>query len=223
MERVPEPELMEEEGQVRAYAEADFEDAHSRFIALFQDMFGHKGINGYVLDLGCGHGDITIRFARAYPGCIVHGVDGSEAMIRYGKGLLREARDIHDRVKLIHGRLPEAVLPITKYDIVISNSLLHHLPNPRVLYQVIQRYANSGAPVFIMDLKRPQTVVEARALMETYVANEPEILRRDFYNSLLAAFEAEEIHEQLRETKLKHVSVKVVSDRHVIIAGYMSS
>lgn len=73
-----------------------------------------------------------------------------------------------------------------------------------------------------MDLKRPQTLDEACALMETYVANEPEILKRDFYNSLLAAFEEREVLEQLREAKLEHLLVKVVSDRHVIIAGYMS-
>ncbi|KXK25196.1 MAG: Trans-aconitate 2-methyltransferase [Candidatus Brocadia sinica] len=221
MERILESELMEEEGQVCAYVEADFEDAHSRFIALFQDMVGHKGINGYVLDLGCGYGDIAIRFARAYPRCIVHGIDGSEAMIHYGKGILREAHDIQDRVELIHGRLPEAVLPRIKYDIIISNSLLHHLPNPQVLYQVIQRYTISGAPVFIMDLKRPKTIDEARVLVETHVANEPEVLKRDFYNSLLAAFEEREVLEQLKEAKLNNLSVKVASDRHIVISGYI--
>ena len=221
MDRIRESELMEEEIQVRAYAEADFEDAHSRFIALFQDMFGHKGINGYVLDLGCGHGDISVRFARAYPKCIVHGVDGSTAMIRYGNKILRDACDISNRVELIHGRLPEAVLPRKKYDIIMSNSLLHHLSNPQVLYQVIQRYATSGAPLFIMDLKRPKTIDEARVLVETYAANEPEVLKRDFYNSLLAAFEVEEIRKQLKAVKLEHLSVKIASDRHVVIGGYM--
>ena len=73
MERILKPEPMEEDAQVRAYAEADFEDAHSRFIALFQETFGDKDISGYVLDLGCGYGDITMRFARVYPKCIFLG------------------------------------------------------------------------------------------------------------------------------------------------------
>lgn len=221
MKRIPEPELMEDEEQVRAYAGADFEDAHSNFIRLFQTTFGHH-LRGYVLDLGCGHGDITMRFARAYPTCIVHGIDGSEAMIRCGNEILKEAQDIHDRVVLVRGMLPESVPPRRKYDIVISNSLLHHLAMPPMLYQSIIRYAASNAPVFIMDLRRPQTFDEARALVETYVAHEPEILKRDFYNSLLASFTVEEVREQLKVAKLDRLQVKAIGDRHLVIAGYLA-
>lgn len=219
MKRIPEPELMDDEDQVRAYAGADFEEAHRNFITLFQATFGHN-LRGYVLDLGCGHGDISMRFARAYPGCFVHGIDGSEAMIRCGKKLLTDAHDIQGRVDLIQGMLPEVVPPRKTYNIIISNSLLHHLPNPRILYPFIQRYAVSGAPVFIMDLKRPQTTGEADELVQTYAAHEPEILKRDFYNSLLAAFTVEEVQEQLQGTKLAHLPVKEVNDRHLVIAGY---
>ncbi|OOP55842.1 MAG: SAM-dependent methyltransferase [Candidatus Brocadia carolinensis] len=221
MKRIPEPELMEDEEQVRAYAGADFENVHRNFITLFQATFGQNDLCGYVLDLGCGHGDITMRFARAYPKCIVHGIDGSEAMIRCGNGILKEAHDIQDRVVLIRGMLPASALPRRKYDIIISNSLLHHLAMPHTLYQCIELYAISGAPVFIMDLRRPQTTGEANALVQTFVAHEPEILKRDFYNSLLAAYTIEEVGEQLQGTELAHLSVKAVGDRHIVISGYM--
>ena len=39
MERQPEPELMLGEEQARAYAEADFEEAHSRFAELLKETF----------------------------------------------------------------------------------------------------------------------------------------------------------------------------------------
>ncbi|HET9234400.1 MAG TPA: SAM-dependent methyltransferase, partial [Candidatus Eisenbacteria bacterium] len=58
MERIPEPELMTEDEQARAYAQADFEEAHSRFIALFRETFPEVS-EGTALDLGCGPGDIT--------------------------------------------------------------------------------------------------------------------------------------------------------------------
>ena len=173
MTRVPEPELMNDDEQAAAYAQADFSGPHKRVITLFRETFGTDGIKGYVLDLGCGPGDIAFRFARAYPDCVVHGMDGAEAMLRCGRKLLQEASDIRDRVELIHGLLPDASPPLLKYDIIISNSLLHHLMDPSVLWQAVKRYAASGAPVFIVDLKRPQSPEEARVLVETYSGGEP--------------------------------------------------
>src|SRR3569833_3307130 len=85
MQRIPEPELMDDDAQARAYAEADFEDAHARFIALFREQFTDVDITGTVLDLGCCPADITVRFARAYPRCVVLGVDGAAAMLSYGE------------------------------------------------------------------------------------------------------------------------------------------
>ena len=41
MERIPEPELMEDEAQARAYAEANFAEPHSHFIELLQAVFPH--------------------------------------------------------------------------------------------------------------------------------------------------------------------------------------
>ena len=68
-----------------------------------------------------------------------------------------------------------------------------------------------------MDLMRPDTTEEAQKLKDFYVRNEPEILQRDFYNSLLAAFEIEEVKEQLSEASLNHLEVEQISDRHLIV------
>ncbi|MDH3216211.1 MAG: class I SAM-dependent methyltransferase [Candidatus Krumholzibacteria bacterium] len=219
MQRILEPELMEDDAQARAYAEADFEVAHASCITHFQQNFQESTLGRFVLDLGCGPGDISVRFARAYPTCIVHGVDGSKAMLGYGVKTLAAAKDVRERIKLIHGFLPGATLPRSKYDIIISNSLLHHLPDPGVLWQTVREYALPGSPVFVMDVLRPRSPEQARALVETYAGDEPDILQRDFYNSLLAGFEIDEIRGQLARAGLEGFSVEQVSDRHVIIAG----
>ena len=220
MKRIPEPELMNNNEQAAAYAEADFSEPHNRVISLFNETFGLDRINGYVLDLGCGPGDITFRFARAYPDCTVHGIDGAEAMIRCGLKLLRKSADIKHRVELIHGLLPAAVPPRMKYDTVISNSLLHHLIDPLVLWQTIKRYAAPDAPIFIVDLKRPTSPEEAHRLVETYSGGEPEILKNDFYNSLLAAFTTSEIKAQLLKVNLDYLDVTEIGDRHLQISGH---
>jgi hypothetical protein len=69
-----------------------------------------------------------------------------------------------------------------------------------------------------MDLLRPASSAQARRLVDQYAAGEAEILRRDFHNSLLAAFTVDEIRAQLDEADLPF-SVEVVSDRHVAIHG----
>ena len=82
MQRIPEPELMDDQTQAEAYAAADFDEAHRRIVDVFDDCFPGGGIEGCILDLGCGPGDISFRFAARHPACTVTGVDGSAAMIR---------------------------------------------------------------------------------------------------------------------------------------------
>ena len=55
--------------------------------------------------------------------------------------------------------------------------------------------------------------------MEQYAANEPAILRRDFYNSLLAAFTEDEIAAQLAELNLSRLMIDVIDDRHWVVGG----
>ena len=221
MERILEPELMEDDEQARAYAEADFEEAHNSFIVRFQELYGCEA-SGRVLDLGCGPGDITLRFARAYPECTMYGVDGSEAMLGQGRRILEnEPEDVRERIMLIEGTLPGPALPLTGYDAVISNSLLHHLPDPQVLWRSVREFSKPNAPVFIMDLMRPASVEEAQRLVDTYAASEPDVLRRDFYNSLLAAFEKSEVEQQLTKAELSNLSVEAISDRHLVVSGRM--
>jgi ubiquinone/menaquinone biosynthesis C-methylase UbiE len=218
MQRIPEPELMNDPAQALAYARADFSEPHSRFIEQFRSCFPRWTGQGYVLDLGCGPGDICQRFARAYPHAQIHGIDGAAAMLNIGRDDLQHAQ-LADRVQLIEGYLPGAALPRAQYDAVISNSLLHHLYEPHVLWKSILRYAATGAPVFIMDLRRPDTEQAVAALVKLYAENEPDILRHDFHCSLLAAYRTEEIQTQLHTAGIDWLTVSALGDRHVTVHG----
>lgn len=221
MQRIIEPELMNEEDQSYAYAQADFEEPNTHFVNLFQETFSQQ-IKGHILDIGCGNADITLRFAKAYPNCMIYGIDGSTAMLTYGqKALKKKPLDIQKRVKLIAGIIPNIKLPQLNYDVIISNSVLHHLHNPSVLWQFIKSYGVDGTKVFIGDLFRPVSSKKAMEIVELYAKNEPDILKRDFYNSLLAAFEISEIKEQLKLANINNFSVKQISDRHVLISGFL--
>ncbi len=219
MLRIPEPELMDEPEQAAAYAAADFADAHSRIVASFEEFFPQVEVAGPVLDIGCGPGDIGFRFAARFTGCEVVGVDGAAAMIALAQQ--RKAADavVGQRMKFIEGLLPGAPIPGLAYTAIISNSLLHHLHNPAVLWEVVNRYAGRGTHIFIADLYRPQSTAVARQLVEQYAAAEPEVLRHDFYHSLCAAFEPAEVEAQLAAAGLHELSVDLLSDRHLVVHG----
>ncbi len=221
MKRVPEPELMEDEAQARAYSEADFSEPHSQFVRLCGDAWAGSEPRGRMLDLGCGPGDITVRLAERFPRLSIDGVDGSAAMLKYGAERVRR-HGLEGRIRLIQGRLPACPLP-ADYDAVVSNSLLHHLSEPAVLWGAVRRCAHPGTVVFIMDLMRPEDERQARALTERHAADAPAVLRHDFFHSLLAAYRPAEVRAQLVEAGLEGFVVRAVSDRHLVVCGRMPS
>ena len=211
MRRIPEPELMLDDEQARAYAAADFESAHSLYPMLFDKLFPDRPKRVRVLDLGCGPCDVTRRFAQANPGYRFHAVDGSPAMLRHAPR--------HPRIQLFCGCLPDLTLPARRYDVILASSLLHHLADPSGLWQTVARYAGPGTIVFVVDLRRPATRTAAKALVQKYSAGEPAVLRRDFYNSLLAAFTPAEVRRQLRAARLDWLRVRTITDRHLLVTG----
>ena len=219
MDRIIEPELMEEEEQGLAYAQADFSGPNKQFIALFAAKFPDFSGNGRALDLGCGPADILIRFARRYPDCACVGIDGAEAMLAPGRRVIKQKKLSH-RISLRCQCLPFADNEGC-FQAILSNSLLHHLHHPKVLWQTISDCTAPGGTILIMDLFRPGSKESARHIVDTYAGNESKILQADFYNSLLAAFRVDEVRSQLQQTGLK-LRCEEVSDRHLAIWGTRS-
>ena len=216
-QRIPEPELMDDEAQAEAYASTDFSEPHQAFVTHFARRFPDFSA-GEVMDLGCGPADITVRFALAFPGARLCGVDGADAMLDCGRRLVRR-RDLGGRVQLRRLFLPCPGFPEQTYDAVICNSLLHHLPDPAVQWTVAAACAGPGAPIFVMDLLRPASTEQARALVQQHADGAPELLRQDFYNSLLAAYREDEVADQLRSAGQSHLTVERISDRHLVVWG----
>ena len=127
MARVLEQELMDDEAQAVAYARADFAEENQGFVDRFHEYFP-EFTEGTVLDLGCGPGDIPVRLARALPMCRVIGVDASAPMIRIAEAAVLQA-GLTARISLRCERFQQ-ITGASLADAAISNSLLHHVPNP---------------------------------------------------------------------------------------------
>jgi ubiquinone/menaquinone biosynthesis C-methylase UbiE len=206
--------------QAEAYARADFAEPHERFAALLRERLADLPETGAALDLGCGPGDPTLRLARALPGWTFEGVDGSPAMLAHAREAAARA-GWGARVRFHEARLPAAPAALAgrRFTLLLSNSLLHHLPAPDTLWAAVRRFAAPGAWVFVMDLLRPVSARAARDLVDRHAAAEPEILRRDFFHSLCAAYRPDEVRAQLAEAGLDALRCEPVSDRHWIAWG----
>lgn len=218
MDRVLEPELMDDPAQALAYARADFNAENSLFVELFQQHVSTL-IPGHVLDIGCGPGDIPIRIAQAFPNCHVIGLDGAPSMIRLAEEAVTKA-GLKSRVSLRCDRVQTFTLPV-KVNAALSNSLVHHLADPLELWSRLAEWVEPGGPVLVMDLLRPSSVSGAHAIVDRYAAKASPQLRRDFYNSLLAAFTREDVSEQLAACGFTEWIFECPDDRHWVVRGRM--
>jgi ubiquinone/menaquinone biosynthesis C-methylase UbiE len=218
MERVLEPELMDDERQSIAYANADFSTSNQLFVDMLIRDF--PAPLRRAVDIGCGPGDVVIRLARAEPDLHITAIDGSAPMIALARRAVRAA-GLENRITLLQGSVPGVVLEDRGYDAVLSKDLLHHLPDPSVLWSEITRLGRPGAAVRVMDLVRPDTPEAARRIVDAVAAREDPILREDFYNSLCAAFTVDEVRSQLAAAGLDF-DVNRVSERHMLVRGLTS-
>lgn len=214
--RTPEPEVMDGDEQCRAYAEADFAQPNAAFVERFIDTFP-EFTTGHLLDLGCGPADIPVRLCQALPEIHITAVDASAPMLAFAAQATRDA-DLTERLFLVEDQVPCSTLDAS-FDGVISNSLLHHLPDPNPFWSDVARFGRSGAAFLMVDLRRPPSTEEASRLMQLYSEGEPTVLRQDFYNSLLAAFTPDEVEAQISAHGLRGLEVAVISDRHLAVWG----
>ena len=215
MKRILEPEIMDDEAQAIAYAQADFSASNQMFVERLLEDYSTTLKN--VLDIGCGPGDIPIRLARAKPSIEITAVDASEPMVRLARRAVCDAR-LQKQIKVLKGRVPGLRLEAGDFDALLSKDLLHHLPDPAVFWEEVRRLAKKQTVVFVMDLLRPPTERQARNIVESVSGRESAILKRDFHDSLRAAFTLDEIRQQLREASLS-LDAAQISQRHLLIKG----
>ena len=223
--RVPEPEVMNDPLQVDAYAAADFSGTDQAMIdrisMLLQSSGGSFADQARLLDLGCGPGNITARLAQRWPNCSVLGLDAAERMIAVADQRRRSVGVSSDRLQ--YGK---ALLPIhhtdRPADLIVSNSLLHHLHNPQQLWSSLMPLASPHCLVLHRDLRRPHSEASIDQLCQCHVADAPLVLQRDYRASLHASFTLEEVKAQLLQAGLGHLQVAAVEDRYLEVSGWIT-
>ncbi|MDB4638491.1 methyltransferase domain-containing protein [bacterium] len=220
MQRIPEPELMTTKEQVDAYAEADFSSGDARTVALVEQLLDETGSlpdNPLIVDLGCGPGNITFRLAALLPNAKVIGIDGSEPMLAVAN---QRSVDAPGDLQFICLQLNGIAAHLNNSaDLVVSNSLLHHLKDPGLLWSVTQSISKPGCRVLHRDLRRPSTLAEVHDLQQQHLPKAPLILIHDFTASLVAAYTTDEVAEQLRRADTTLLRAWPEDDRYLVVSG----
>jgi ubiquinone/menaquinone biosynthesis C-methylase UbiE len=159
MPRVPEPEVMDDSGEVEAYssaaAQAHLNAVDDTLVEHALRLLGGRE-RGRALDIGTGPGQIVIKLARRLPQWKFTGVDRSPGMIAQARENLAAAGgELADRVEFQvadGNRLP---FPDQSFDLVLCNSVLHHLAEPGKLLSEMERLASPGGAILLRDLRRP--------------------------------------------------------------------
>ena len=218
MDRVCEPELMDEAEQAQAYAAADFSAGDEAVLERLSALFP-SGLGDRLVDLGCGPGNISFRLAQRYPSASVLGLDGAPAMLDLARQALAGHPRLQERLRFEQHCLPDPRLK-GGFSAVISNSLLHHLHDQAVLWRTVRQLGGPGACVYIKDLRRPPSPEAALALQQRYLADAPPVLQHDYIASLHAAFSPDEVRSQLEAAGLaEQLQVGSLEDRYLEVWG----
>ena len=211
-----EPELMDGLEQALAYAEADFSASDAALVEWIASTFP-EGLGDWIIDLGCGPGNISYRLADRWPEARILGIDGAGAMLDLAR-LRHQQHARADQLSFEQHLLPCPELKASA-SALVSNSLLHHLHDPQVLWQSLQRLGRPNAAVVIHDLRRPHSEAELQQLVQLHAAAAAPLLRRDYTASLRAAFQPDEIAEQLQQAGLTGLQVQPRDDRYITVWG----
>src|SRR5512135_342381 len=210
--RVLEPEAMDTPEEARDYDAMDHSEVNVRFVAEFLAAHGPcRG--GKILDVGTGPARIPIALCRADPSARVLGVDLARAMV--DRALLHVATaGLARRIRCARADAKMLPSPSGAFEAVVSNSIVHHIPDPRPVLAEMARVVAPGGTLFVRDLARPNCVEAVAALVTTYAGKESPTARALFEASLHAALTVAEVQGIIRDLGLPTAGVAMTSDRH---------
>jgi cyclopropane fatty-acyl-phospholipid synthase-like methyltransferase len=212
--RILEPEVMDSAEEARDYDEMDHREVNARFAGDFQTAARAAGLpeNARVLDLGTGTAQIPIEIANREPEIRITAIDLAEEMLKLARRNVERA-GLTGRITLrcvdakdLSGELA--------FDAVISNSIVHHIPEPRSVFEAMRQATRAGGLLFVRDLLRPESESELDRLVEMYAGGANEHQRRLFSDSLHAALTVSEVADLLNAIGLPRSAVQQTSDRH---------
>lgn len=222
LDRVLEPELMDTPEEALAYDVMDHREVNRIFVDDLLEALGPQ-IQGAssmlkILDLGAGTAQIPIELCHSTSRTSVVAVDAADHMLQLARRNI-EVAGLNDRITLLLADAKQSLGDDNLFDCVMSNSIIHHLPEPLSCLTEAIRATKPGGRLFFRDLVRPESEAELDRLVELYAphaesspqANHQRLL---FAASLHAALTLSEVRDLVCQLGFLPQTVQPTSDRH---------
>lgn len=224
LQRVLEPEVMDTFDEARDYDAMDHSQVNQQFVTDLlaiaalpepseDDDDDDDVVEIDVLDLGTGTAQIPIELCRRCETCRVMAVDLSVNMLDLARYNL-EVAGLTQRITL--QQIDAKGLPYEDgaFQIVMSNSIVHHIPEPLDALRHAVRATAAGGLLYFRDLMRPTDDATVEHLVQTYAGEENDHQRQMFDDSLRAALSLDEIRDLVSQLGFDPQTVTASSDRH---------
>jgi ubiquinone/menaquinone biosynthesis C-methylase UbiE len=212
LQRILEPEVMDSAAEAIAYDRMDFTEVNTAFaqqaIAL--------GAHGRILDAGTGTARIPILLCELLPAARsvqIVGIDLADSMLAIGQHNIDRAGR-RSQIQLEHVDAKQMPYADASFDMVISNSIVHHLPDPLPFFRELKRVLKPNGGLFLRDLLRLNTVEHIDAIVSSIGMDYDPHQTQLFRDSLHAAFTLEEMADFLQAAGIENVKLYQSSDRH---------
>jgi ubiquinone/menaquinone biosynthesis C-methylase UbiE len=210
MQRVLEPEVMDSWEEAVAYDAMDFTEVNAAFA---QQAIALAPLTAKVLDAGTGTARIPLLLCQQRPQWQVTAIDLAENMLKIGAEHIKKA-GLQQQIVLELVDAKQLPYPNEHFDMVISNSLIHHLPDPLPFLQELKRVVKPNGAILIRDLFRPANPEILNNLVESIGTEYDSHQKQLFADSLHAAFTIDEVNQLISQAGLQAVKIYQSSDRH---------
>ncbi len=222
LKRILEPEVMDNEDDAVDYDAMDHSEVNRVFVDDLLQATRKLGSeltkDSVLLDVGTGTGLIPIRFCQRTGFGSVVAIDLATEMLRLAARHVGGC-GLNDRVQI--ERVDAKSMPYEdgRFEAVMSNSIIHHIPDPSLVFAEMLRVLKPGGLLFVRDLMRPADQDTLDQLVNTHTKNESDHARQLFRDSLHAALTVDEVREILQSYGCPADWVSQTSDRHWTVSG----
>ena len=198
----------------REYDEMDHREVNARFVA---DLLTLEADLALVLDVGTGTALLPIELCQKEPSCRLVAIDLAAHMLSLARANIERAA-LAGVIAAERRDAKASGFADATFTAVISNSIVHHIPDPSLALAEMTRVLAPGGTLFVRDLARPTGDSNVSRLVATYAGRATPHQRALFDASLRASLTLQEVQALAARAGIDPAVVTMTSDRHWTLA-----